>query len=154
MREIKISTDVFAKIWANRKDGENIEDDILRRILGCELPVRDSKHIPKKEGGFFDGRSNVHFPEGFEIFKNYIGKEYRARASNGKWIRMDTNEDFDSLNELSDTIFKNKVNAWNIWSFRDNNHKVQQITKLRDQSKISKRQRKPSDFDLFEGSDS
>ena len=33
MREICISTEVFAQIWSRRKDGEESEDEILRRLL-------------------------------------------------------------------------------------------------------------------------
>ncbi|MFQ3596683.1 MAG: hypothetical protein SNJ63_11310 [Sphingomonadaceae bacterium] len=38
MREIQVSIDVFAAIWALRRLGEQSENDILRRIL-CEYPV-------------------------------------------------------------------------------------------------------------------
>lgn len=34
MRTIEISTDVFAKIWAQRIDGEESENQILERLLG------------------------------------------------------------------------------------------------------------------------
>ena len=34
MRTIEISTDVFAKIWAQRIDGEESENQILQRLLG------------------------------------------------------------------------------------------------------------------------
>lgn len=33
MREIKVTTDVFALIWQLRQSGENTENDILNRIL-------------------------------------------------------------------------------------------------------------------------
>jgi hypothetical protein len=34
MRTIQISTDVFAKIWSHRIDGEEDENSILKRLLG------------------------------------------------------------------------------------------------------------------------
>lgn len=34
MRSISISTEVFAKIWAQRVEGEEDEDAILKRLLG------------------------------------------------------------------------------------------------------------------------
>lgn len=34
MRTIQISTEVFAKIWSHRTEGEEDEDAILRRLLG------------------------------------------------------------------------------------------------------------------------
>ena len=34
MRTIELDTDVFAKIWAHRAEGEETENEILRRLLG------------------------------------------------------------------------------------------------------------------------
>lgn len=34
MRTIDVTTDVFAKIWSHRTEGEETENEILRRILG------------------------------------------------------------------------------------------------------------------------
>jgi hypothetical protein len=39
MRSINISTDVFAKIWANRMEGEESEDAILARLLGVRPSI-------------------------------------------------------------------------------------------------------------------
>jgi len=36
MRTIEISTDVFAKIWAQRTNGEESENQILQRLLGVQ----------------------------------------------------------------------------------------------------------------------
>lgn len=38
MRTIEISTEVFAKIWAQRMGGEEDEDAILKRLLGVFTP--------------------------------------------------------------------------------------------------------------------
>lgn len=38
MRTIEISTDVFAKIWAQRIEGEESENQILQRLLGVHDP--------------------------------------------------------------------------------------------------------------------
>jgi hypothetical protein len=41
MKEIQVSTDVFAKIWSLRIPEENTEDEILRRLLGCgDVPAQ------------------------------------------------------------------------------------------------------------------
>ncbi|WP_448581770.1 hypothetical protein [Thermaurantiacus sp.] len=42
MREILVSVDVFAAIWALRRPGEQTENDVLRRILGVKPLVADS----------------------------------------------------------------------------------------------------------------
>lgn len=44
MRTIEISTEVFAKIWAQRMSGEETEDQILSRLLGLkgEGPAKKS----------------------------------------------------------------------------------------------------------------
>ena len=148
MREILVSTDVFAKIWASRQEGENSEDEILRRAFGCEPVLKDFTFIQKEGSGFFDSRNNVLFPEGFEIFRIYNGKDYKARVSNGKWVRLDTNDGYDSLNQLSAAIFNGNVNAWVNWNYRDENNQIHQISNLRDQSKIPKRQKRPTAFDF------
>lgn len=40
MRSISISTEVFARIWAQRIAGEEDEDAILRRLLGVTPPPK------------------------------------------------------------------------------------------------------------------
>jgi len=36
MRTIQVSVDTFAAIWADRRAGENSEDEILRRKFNAE----------------------------------------------------------------------------------------------------------------------
>jgi len=43
MRSIEVGTDVFAKIWSHREDGEETEDAILRRLLGIADPTKDTE---------------------------------------------------------------------------------------------------------------
>lgn len=38
-RSIEISTEVFAKIWSHRAEGEEDENTILARLLGLNLPA-------------------------------------------------------------------------------------------------------------------
>lgn len=40
-RTIEISTDVYARIWALRHDGEESESDVLRRVLGDLGPISE-----------------------------------------------------------------------------------------------------------------
>lgn len=40
MKMIELDTDVFAKIWAHRADGEETENEILRRLLGSPPQAR------------------------------------------------------------------------------------------------------------------
>ena len=53
------------------------------------------------EGGVYDARNGVHFPEGFEIFRNYKRREYKATARRGFWVREDTGERYSTLNRLN-----------------------------------------------------
>lgn len=48
MRTIEVSTDVFAKIWSHRSEGEENEDAILRRILAVRAV--DFAQRKEKEG--------------------------------------------------------------------------------------------------------
>jgi hypothetical protein len=83
MRTISVSTNVFARIWACREEGEESEDAILDRLLPGKSDERDSlpPHSAPNIGGHTEPRYGVHFPGGFEIFRTYLGKEYRARAA-------------------------------------------------------------------------
>jgi hypothetical protein len=40
MRTVQLDTDVFAKIWAHRTEGEETENEILRRLLGSARQER------------------------------------------------------------------------------------------------------------------
>lgn len=121
-RTIPISTEVFAAIWASRQDGEETEDAILRRVLGCAkasegdpaaaLPASDT-------GGVYDSRNGVSFPEGFEILRTYKRKEYRAHARNGFWVRADNGSRYPTLNQLNSSIAAGAENVWNgNWKYR------------------------------------
>lgn len=136
-RTIKISTDVFAAIWAARKDGEETENDILERLFNRPstngfqlLEVTETNEM--KVNGVFDSRNNVHFKEGFAAFRQYKGKIYHAIAMNGQWVRPDTLEFYNSLNKLNESITSGKENIWNgNWQFVDEAHIPQSIDRLR-----------------------
>ena len=133
-RTISTSTDVFAAIWAQRQDGEETEDAILRRLLGCakEQPQAHDKTAAPANGGFHDTRNNVHFPRGFEIFRTYKRKEYRATAQDGNWLRLDTGDFYASLNQLNASITAGNENVWNgNWKFRGEDGTIKPISALR-----------------------
>lgn len=133
-RTIHVSTEVFAAIWAARRSGEETEDAILRRILGCvggEEPS-DAAQERVTQVGYCDQRNGVEFPEGFEIFRTYKRREYKARANNGLWVRLDNNQRFSTLNQLNTSIAVGAENVWNgNWKFRDNHGVIRSIAELR-----------------------
>lgn len=51
MREISIGIETFAEIWKQRRDGENSEDDVLKRLLGLSegpnVKAPTPKDVPK-----------------------------------------------------------------------------------------------------------
>ena len=49
MRKIDVSTEVFAKIWAQRIAGEESEDEILKRLLGVK--ASDNSQAAKTSKG-------------------------------------------------------------------------------------------------------
>ncbi|AWL92633.1 hypothetical protein CIT37_10730 [Bradyrhizobium ottawaense] len=119
MRNIPITTDVFAAIWQARKEGEESEDAILRRILG--LPAQTAPEVTGgRRGGFYDERSGVHFPEGREIYRTYKGHKVEAVAHLDRWFVRATGQSFHSLHKLSQAINNGKQeNAWLNWKYRD-----------------------------------
>lgn len=142
MKTIQVSTDVFAEIWKIRREGEESENDILARILGCERkPIGKDLAValanvvnPRIEHpqGFSDFRNNVKFPEGFQIHRNYKNKKYTAIATMGKWKRQDTGQYFESLNQLNESIASGNENVWNgNWKFIDGEieHSIDELRK-------------------------
>ena len=130
MRTIKISTEVFAKIWSCREDDEEYEDDILRRILGCSKSKTEVDD--EYEVGYRDPRFNVFFPKGIEIFRNYKGVEYRAEATHGQWLLKNTGELLSSLNQLTNAVSDGNENAWVSWKFVTRTGEVKKISYLRE----------------------
>lgn len=118
MRHIAISTDVFAAIWQQRRDGEDTEEAILRRLLGlpAEPKVKTRENSPQ---GFLDDRSGTFFPQGMVIFRKYKGKDIRARAVNGFWLHEISQRKFSSLNRLSQHFVDANENAWVNWKYED-----------------------------------
>jgi hypothetical protein len=129
MRQLSVSTEVFAAIWAARKPGEETEDDILKRILLAERLSAPSSEEPP--AGHIDLRSGTKFPTGFEIFRTYKGTEYRARAIGGVWILSDTGRAYRTLNQLSQGIGIQSENAWRSWYFQDAQGKRSLIDTIR-----------------------
>src|SRR5216684_3479652 len=104
LRTIQVSTDVFAALWAARRGDEQSEDEILRGLLKVKPAEKPTAPSAKPKIGYADPRNGLQFPEGFEVFRNYLGTEYRARASQGAWVRVDNDEAYPSLNALNQSI--------------------------------------------------
>lgn len=150
-RAIQISTDTFAAIWADRLDGENSEEEILRRKFGKSSPpssvsaappatpsAAPATTAPSVPVGYHDGRHNVSFPEGFEIYRHYKGTDYRAKATLGYWLLMSSGDLYPSLNALSQGIGAHE-DAWHAWLYRNGSGREQKINALRPANRIAKR---------------
>ena len=147
MRTITVSTDVFARIWGQRREGEDTEDAILRRMLGAPHAPRSAPGASvvtlsaNGTEGFYARRFDVRFPEGFEIFRNFKGTDHRARASGGRWVLSSNGRSYGSLSELSEAVGAKIENAWANWLFTDSAGDRKPISVLRPESKISRRSR-------------
>jgi hypothetical protein len=116
-RPIQVSTDVFAAIWADRKPGEDSEEQILRRKFSVQDVPAPAQGAAPKQIGFSDPRYDIELEEGFEIFRTYRGTDYRATAMNGGWILLNTGDHYRTLNQLSSAIGAKTENAWKGWYF-------------------------------------
>jgi hypothetical protein len=136
-RTLTVSTPVYAAIWAKRQEGEETEDDILRRVLGCgPVPATPAatgaRQMPLGAIGVRDERNGISFAEGFEIFRSYKHQEYRAKADAGSWLRLDNGQRYPTLNQLNSSIVAGAENVWNgIWKFRAADGKQKSIDELR-----------------------
>ena len=133
-RSITVSTDVFAAIWAKREEGEDTEDAILRRLLGCATMEGRQERQPATNGsgGVYDSRNDVHFPPGFVTFRTYKRREYQAIAQDGVWLREDTGDLYPTLNQLNSSIAVGMENVWNgNWKYRAEGGSIRSISYLR-----------------------
>ena len=108
-------------------------------ILARHLNVATAKVLSTGPIGFRDTRYGVEVPEGFEIFRTYLGEDYRAKATGGRWLLTSTGDTYASLNELSRAIGATNENAWVNWFWRDPKGERVAIGTLRDESKIVQR---------------
>lgn len=145
MRTINVSTEVFAEIWKRHRAGDRAEDDILRHVLDLPSgspeaaePVQSvvTSALPE---GYADARYGVCVPEGFEIFRIYKGREYRARATHGNWLLLNDNSTYASLNKLNWAVVRGSENAWYCWKYREENGGENFVHALRDQTKVQVR---------------
>lgn len=143
MRTISLSTDVFASIWADRQPGEESEDDILRRWgLVPKTQAATENPASREPEGFRDAKYGFEVPEGFEIYRTYKGREYKAQATKGHWRRLDTGELFSSLNRLSNSVIdRPPEDAWENWKCINNGKEVT-VGELRDQNKVRSRRKR------------
>jgi hypothetical protein len=132
-RTITVTTDVFAAIWASRKEGEETENTILSRLLGCTVEASaESPPMTNRIGGVHDTRNNVHFPHGFVAFRTYKRREYEAVAQDGTWLRKDTGDLYPTLNQLNASIATGAENIWNgTWKYRTDDQKIRSINDFR-----------------------
>jgi hypothetical protein len=134
MRTIQVSTDTYAAVWGARKPGEDSEDEILARVLKvARAPTSKTANgqpTPNKIG-FRDPRFGIELAEGFEIFRTYLGTDYRATAKDGGWVLAHTGKSYPSFNQLSRAIGAKIENAWNNWYYAGADGKRQLITTLR-----------------------
>lgn len=142
MRTIVISTDVFAALWAKRHPNEDTENAILERLLGLpkgppiemQAPafgerMRSRNAGADGEGGIYNHWFDVHFPAGFEVFRTYKGREYRAVVRDGRWVMNGRN--FPSLFAMSMSIIDSRENPWMHWKYRNAKGQADFISALR-----------------------
>ncbi|WP_152522555.1 hypothetical protein [Sphingobium ummariense] len=99
MRTIEISTNVFAKIWANRIEGEESENQILQRLLGVHeaslsaSAVKPKVTIPKSEHKILwrdDVRSALLELGGAGYLRDIYDQVRKIRLSAGRSLPVNT----------------------------------------------------------------
>lgn len=156
MRALSVSTAVFAAIWAARKEGEETENQILERLLGINSATLLSESEPLEQpngadrGGIYMDTFDIHFPEGFVIFRIYKGVRYEAVVKNGRWHLKNNSRNYPSLHKLSWAVVSGRENSWNSWKYVDEEGRERLIDNLRPEEKIARRSTSPfgDDIDL------
>lgn len=133
MRSITVSADVFAAIWKVRRQGEETEDAILRRIFKLpRAPLFEAAMPGSRIGGFYDERSGTHFPENMRIHRMHKGHRVEAIAHLDRWFIPATGKSFHSLNALSKHVNQtSNENAWVSWKYKDESGKEHLIDEWR-----------------------
>ncbi len=159
MHRFNVSAEVFSKLWALRRDAEQTEDQILRRLLDC--PPEASAGGAKTDGlapgpdqgpdqgpdtvsggDFIDATYGIRFAEGDEIFRTYKGRPYSARVVRGRWLLDGDARPYDSLNQLSQAVIDGNENTWMFWFTRRPDGTEKRIAELRDPALVQKRPRR------------
>jgi len=142
---IDVSPEVLARLRALAGDGERSADQVLGLLLGLPEPAAKtgaSAATPEDERGFVDTTYGIRFADGFEIFRTYKARPYRARVDHGRW-RLDADgRAYDSLNQLSQAVIDGNENAWLFWLFRGPDGRPRRIADLRDPAKVQRRPRR------------
>lgn len=141
MRNIEVSTQVFSLIWSNRVDGEETEDQILRRLLNstADRAEWNSSLVKRQNEVLKDKRSGTVFENGFTVFRNYKGTNFSAKVVDGFWLLDAVEGRFSSLNELSNAIGTKTENAWKNWFYWGENGQRTAVSNLREPNSISKK---------------
>ncbi len=149
MHRFDVSAEVFSKLWALRRDAEQTEDEILRRLLDGPpgtaaglASVSVSAPDDVSGGDFIDATYGVRFAEGDEIFRTYKGRRCSARVVRGRWLLDGGARSYDSLNQLSQAVIDGNENAWMFWFTRRPDGTEKRIAELRDPALVKKRPRR------------
>ncbi|WP_262267006.1 MULTISPECIES: hypothetical protein [Microvirga] len=103
-------------------------DIMLRRLLKLGPAVCFAQD---GSVGYRDPGTGLTLPEGFEIFRVWQGKTYRAKAKGGQWVTPE-GQRFDNLNRLNASLGKpNPENAWIVWYFLDGQGQRQLLNSIR-----------------------
>ena len=143
MRDISVSTEVFAAIWAQRQYGEASEDAILGRIL-LGLERFSFEPEPVTEGATGSGEMlieeyDLRLPPGFRIFRTYKGTFYTATVENGRWVLQNDGMSYESLHSLSRAVVRRGENAWKYWNYSDEKGRILGISRLRRRDLVRKK---------------
>ena len=122
MRNISVSTEVFAAIWAQRKQGEATEDAILGRIL---LGLERFSFEPEPGGRRRSGSGEMRIEE-YDLrlppASRYSGptrENSTPRPSKtAAGICRTTAGPIESLHRLSWAVVRRGENAWKYWNYK------------------------------------
>jgi hypothetical protein len=149
MRAINVSTEVFAAIWSARSDGEDSENAILERVLKVQkrptengtLKERVLGSVAERRNGIYLPEYDLHFQEGFEIFRVYKGKRFTATVNGGGWFLKNDSRRYPSLHKLSWAVVGGRENSWTNWRYPGPQGGEKLIDELRPKDKVRRHEK-------------
>ena len=143
MRNISVSAEVFAAIWAQRKHGEASEDAILGRILLGLNDSRSSRSLAPKKNAAPAKCGSKNTTCACRQASGYSGpteeNSTRRPSTTATGFCRTTAGPTSPCTDCSWAVVRRGENAWKYWNYSDEKGRISSISRLRRRDLIRKK---------------